>query len=68
MLLHFVVDLSLLALIESGKLDFTKKWFDSKIPDRDTSIQLDSDVQAESQRVEDNQSEVIRVSNFRKAY
>jgi len=48
MLLHFVVDLSLLALIESGKLDFTKKWFDSKIPDRDTSIQLDSDVQAES--------------------
>jgi len=66
--LHFVVDLSLLALIESGKLDFTKKWFDTKVPDQDKSIVLDSDVQAEADRVESNKSEVIRVSNFRKAY
>jgi len=55
-------------LIESGKLDFTKKWFDTKVPDQDKSIVLDSDVQAEADRVESNKSEVIRVSNFRKAF
>jgi hypothetical protein len=46
--------------------DFIKNKLKAKLPERDNTIQLDSDVKAEEQRVADTLNEVVRVYNFRK--
>lgn len=68
LILHFFVDSAILVAIEMRVFGFIDRYLQKAAPAKDETIELDSDVQAESDRVADNKDEVVRVSNFRKAY
>jgi ABC-type uncharacterized transport system ATPase subunit len=63
-----VVDSLILILIELDIFAALKKLTIRKVPERNTELVLDEDVLAEEQRVSENNDDVIRVANFRKAY
>ena len=65
---HFFVDIFLLYLIESGKLNCCSRCNKFQIPEKNSSIEYDDDVQNERDRIMDKYDEVIRVHDFRKAY
>lgn len=63
-----MVDSLILILIELDIFAALKKLTIRKVPERNTELVLDEDVLAEEQRVSENNDDVIRVANFRKAY
>lgn len=67
---HFVFDTLLLVLIELGAFSWFTKLpiFQPAFIAANADLKLDPDVVAEEQRVRLNKSDVIRVSDFRKAY
>ena len=65
---HFFWNTFLLIVIEMDLLSSCKGSTVRKIPPRDTKIRLDDDVLAEEIRVGATTTDVIRVSDFRKAY
>lgn len=65
---HFVFDTLLLIAIELGWFSFFKRLSVFSPPPRNETIVLDDDVEAEEKRVQNDQTDVIRVANFRKAY
>jgi hypothetical protein len=68
LLLHFVVDLGLVALIEVNAFDFIKRKFATVAPAPENSIEFDDDVSKEEERIANDKSEVVRVYKFRKVY
>ena len=65
---HFVFDTLLLVAIEMGFFSCFKRFSVFAAPPRNDNFVMDEDVQAEEERVAKNKTDVIRVSNFRKAY
>lgn len=64
----FVIMMLLLLLIEMNVFDSCKKYTFKKIPPRNQTLELDDDVLKEEERVRKNNTDVIRVCDFRKAY
>lgn len=65
---HAVFDTLLLVMIEFGAFDCIKKLRVFQAPPRQEDLKLDDDVLKEEIRVRQDKNEVIRVSDFRKAY
>lgn len=68
LVLHFFVDSFILYLIEIKAFDFIRKLKVFSPPEKQTDLKLDEDVLKEEERVRQNKTDVIRVSDFRKAY
>jgi hypothetical protein len=56
----------ILVLIEIDVLKRARLFFRKPLPPRDFSIEVDSDVDAEEERLCDKQNDVVRVFGFRK--
>jgi ABC-type glutathione transport system ATPase component len=65
---HFVIDTLILIAIEMELFSCIKKLFLRDPPPRQQNMVLDKDVTDEEERVRKNTGDVIRVSDFRKAY
>jgi len=65
---HFFFDSLLLVLIEMNAFSCLSRLSVFSPPPKAENLNLDSDVVAEEERVRINKTDVIRVSDFRKAY
>lgn len=68
LLAHFFIDTLILIIIEMDIFAALRKFTFRKIPEPNQDLNLDDDVLAEEERVRNSRDEVIRVSDFRKAY
>lgn len=68
LVLHFFINTAILFAIEAGVFRRFNSLSVFNVPPPNDQLVLDSDVLAEEERVRNNTTDVIRVSDFRKAY